>query len=178
MRRHPRSDDLPAALSALARTATRLCGANDALIFRAEGDQLRLMARHGSIRTTRRVGDTVARRSLDLDRIQIFAADTVETRRKRLTGLDHDLDEVAGQVRREVYDFLRRRTLNDQARKLRARSEIGPLVEPANLKSDLVHRRSHLSIRAASGRRAHRRQPASRAGDLVRESMARQKGTH
>jgi hypothetical protein len=59
MSRRLGSQNLPAVLSALARMATRLCDVSDVLIFRAEDDQLRLVARHGSIRTTRRVGDTV-----------------------------------------------------------------------------------------------------------------------
>ena len=59
MSRRPRSEDLSTALRALARTATRRCDANDALVFRVDGDQLCLMARHGSVRTTRRIGDTV-----------------------------------------------------------------------------------------------------------------------
>ena len=41
--------DVPAILQAIARTAARLCEATDAQIHRVEGDQLRLVAIHGSL---------------------------------------------------------------------------------------------------------------------------------
>ena len=41
--------DVPAILQAIARTAARLCDATDAQIYRVEGDQLRLVAIHGSL---------------------------------------------------------------------------------------------------------------------------------
>ena len=44
-------------LNAIARTAARLCDANDALIFRVDGDLLRLVAKHGSFRETRAFGE-------------------------------------------------------------------------------------------------------------------------
>jgi len=48
-----------AVLTAIARTAARLCEAGDALIFQAEGDRLRLVAKHGSLRAMWRLGETL-----------------------------------------------------------------------------------------------------------------------
>ncbi|MEK6666424.1 MAG: GAF domain-containing protein, partial [candidate division NC10 bacterium] len=48
--------DVKSVLNAVAKTAARLCDANDALIFQVEGDRLRLVAKHGSVRTTFAVG--------------------------------------------------------------------------------------------------------------------------
>ncbi len=50
--------DVQAVLNAVAKTAARLCDANDALIFRVEGDQLRLVAKHGAVRATMAIGGT------------------------------------------------------------------------------------------------------------------------
>jgi GAF domain-containing protein len=44
-------------LTAIARTAGRLCEANDALIWQVEGTQVRLAAKHGSVPMTWRLGD-------------------------------------------------------------------------------------------------------------------------
>ena len=44
-------------LSAIARTAARLCEAHDAQIYLVEGASMRLVAQHGSVRTTRRIGE-------------------------------------------------------------------------------------------------------------------------
>ena len=44
-------------LNAIARTAARLCDANDALIFQVEGDRLQLVAKHGPLPTTRTFGE-------------------------------------------------------------------------------------------------------------------------
>ena len=44
--------DVQAILNAVAKTAARLCDANDALIWQVEGNQLRLVAKHGSVRMT------------------------------------------------------------------------------------------------------------------------------
>ncbi|TMG21413.1 MAG: GAF domain-containing protein, partial [Chloroflexi bacterium] len=46
-------------LTAIARTAARLCEAGDALIFQAEGDRLRLVAKHGRLRAMWRLGETL-----------------------------------------------------------------------------------------------------------------------
>src|SRR5262245_10738722 len=45
-------------LEAVVKTAARLCDANNASLYRVEGDLMRKVARHGSIRTTQQVGDT------------------------------------------------------------------------------------------------------------------------
>ncbi len=45
-----------AVLNAVAKTAARLCDAHDALIFRVEGDTLRLVAKHGPFRSFRDIG--------------------------------------------------------------------------------------------------------------------------
>ncbi|MGH7321108.1 MAG: GAF domain-containing protein, partial [Candidatus Rokuibacteriota bacterium] len=57
---------LAAVLEAIARTAARLCDAHDALIFRVDGNQLRLVAKHGRYRTWRAVGDTYPLRRDDV----------------------------------------------------------------------------------------------------------------
>jgi GAF domain-containing protein len=44
-------------LNAIARTAARLCDAADAQIFLVDGATLRLVAQHGSFRTTRQIGE-------------------------------------------------------------------------------------------------------------------------
>jgi len=44
-------------LSAIARTAARLCEAHDAQIYLVAGATMRLVAQHGSVRTTRRIGE-------------------------------------------------------------------------------------------------------------------------
>ena len=44
-------------LTAIARTAVRLCDAHDAQIYLVEGATMRLVAQHGSVRTTRRLGE-------------------------------------------------------------------------------------------------------------------------
>ena len=49
--------DVQTVLNAIAKTAARLCDANDALIWQVEGDRLRLVAKHGSVRTTFAVGE-------------------------------------------------------------------------------------------------------------------------
>ena len=50
---------VPTVLQAIARTAARLCDATDAHIYRMEGDQLRLVAIHGSLPTDRSLGQAV-----------------------------------------------------------------------------------------------------------------------
>ncbi len=49
--------NVPPVLNAIAETAARLCDANDAIIFHVEDDRLRLVAKHGSLRTTRTFGE-------------------------------------------------------------------------------------------------------------------------
>ena len=44
-------------LTAIARTAARLCDAHDAQIYLVAGATMRLVAQHGSVRTTRRLGE-------------------------------------------------------------------------------------------------------------------------
>ena len=42
--------DLQPVMEAVAENAARVCGATDSSIFRLEGERLRLVARHGSLR--------------------------------------------------------------------------------------------------------------------------------
>src|SRR3990172_8297479 len=49
--------DVQPVLNAIAKTAARLCDANDAMIWQVKGDRLRLVAKHGSVRTTFAVGE-------------------------------------------------------------------------------------------------------------------------
>jgi GAF domain-containing protein len=58
--------DIQPVLTAIAENATRVCGADDALIWRVEGNLLRLMAHYGPIQTVHDVGetDTVDRNSV------------------------------------------------------------------------------------------------------------------
>ena len=55
----PPAADVPAILQAIARTAVRLCEATDAQIHRIEGDQLRLVALHGSLPSVRSLGQAI-----------------------------------------------------------------------------------------------------------------------
>ncbi|MGH9670239.1 MAG: GAF domain-containing protein, partial [Terriglobales bacterium] len=48
---------IQAVFGAIARTAARLCDANDAVIFRVDGDQLRLVAKYGPLPATRAVDE-------------------------------------------------------------------------------------------------------------------------
>src|SRR6266508_373887 len=48
-----------AILNAIARTAARLCEANDALILRLQGDQLRFVAKHGRIPMLEALGESL-----------------------------------------------------------------------------------------------------------------------
>ncbi len=48
--------DLHQLLAGIARTAARVCEANDALVQLVEGDQLRFVAHHGRLRTVRPIG--------------------------------------------------------------------------------------------------------------------------
>jgi signal transduction histidine kinase len=57
-RRRPQSGVEPI-LNAIAKTAARLCDAHDALIFLVDGDHLRHAAHHGSVPTTRAIGEAI-----------------------------------------------------------------------------------------------------------------------
>src|SRR5262249_3274122 len=54
-----RATDVPAILQAIARTAARLCDASGAHIYQVEGDNLRVVAIHGSVPSARPIGHTV-----------------------------------------------------------------------------------------------------------------------
>ena len=56
MKRSPPLGDVQPMLAAIAKTAARLCEANDAAIFLVEGDQTRLVARYGRLRMPRSGG--------------------------------------------------------------------------------------------------------------------------
>ena len=49
--------DLQPVMEAVAENAARVCGATDSSIFRLEGEHLRLVARHGSLRRPLAIGD-------------------------------------------------------------------------------------------------------------------------
>ena len=51
--------DLQPVMEAVAENAARVCGATDSSIFRLEGEHLRLVARHGSLRRSMAIGDTI-----------------------------------------------------------------------------------------------------------------------
>ena len=87
----PRSrsaNDLTAMLRAIARTAAQLCEARDALIYLLEGDQHRLVAKHGTVAQPQRLGDThPVRRDTPLgravlDRRAVHVPDIVRARRR------------------------------------------------------------------------------------------------
>jgi two-component system NtrC family sensor kinase len=51
--------DLQPVMDAVAENAARVCGANDALILRVEGDALRVIVHYGSVPTSRRIGERI-----------------------------------------------------------------------------------------------------------------------
>jgi GAF domain-containing protein len=51
--------DLEPVMNTVAANAARVCGATDASIFRLEGEHLRLVARHGAMRRSMTIGDTL-----------------------------------------------------------------------------------------------------------------------
>ena len=52
--------DLQPVMEAVAENAARVCGATDSMILRLEGEHLRVVALHGSLRRSLAIGDTVA----------------------------------------------------------------------------------------------------------------------
>jgi len=59
MRRSRPRGDVQRMLAAIAKTAGRLCEANDAVILLVEGDQARLVARHGRLGVPRKMGEAL-----------------------------------------------------------------------------------------------------------------------
>src|SRR5262249_56031524 len=51
--------DLQPVMEAIVENAARVCGAMDSAIWRLEGEHLRLMARHGPLRTSFAIGESV-----------------------------------------------------------------------------------------------------------------------
>ena len=51
--------DVQAVLNAIAKTAARLCDANDAVIWQVEGNQLRFVAKYGAVPTTWAAGESM-----------------------------------------------------------------------------------------------------------------------
>ena len=51
--------DLQPVMEAIVENAARVCGAMDSAVFRLEGEHLRLMARHGPLRTSFAIGESV-----------------------------------------------------------------------------------------------------------------------
>ncbi len=65
--------DVQPVLDAIAEMAARLCDATDSLIFRVEGNELRLMAKHGAPRTTSAIGDAFPlSHSIDRETIHVY----------------------------------------------------------------------------------------------------------
>ena len=80
--------ELQPVMEAVAENAARVCGATDSSIFRLEGEHLRLVARHGTLRLSMKVGGTVPvghdtvtgrvvteRRTIHVEDIEAAAAD-------------------------------------------------------------------------------------------------------
>ncbi len=92
--------DVQAVLNAIAKTAARLCDGKDALIFRVDGDQLRLVAKHGPLRTTRKFdqpfpisrGTTHGRAVLDRRTIHVRDLAVTAMARQQATGVRTILD--------------------------------------------------------------------------------------
>src|SRR5713101_4564280 len=81
--------DVQPMLAAIAKTAARLCEANDAVIRLVEGDQTRLVARYGRLGTFRKLGETspltadlVVHRAI-LERRTVHVRDLAKTPRTR-----------------------------------------------------------------------------------------------
>jgi len=56
-----RSADLQIVLSAIARTAARVCEANESLILLVEGDRVAVVARHGRLPSRLKLAETCSR---------------------------------------------------------------------------------------------------------------------
>jgi GAF domain-containing protein len=89
MRRSRPLGDVQPMLAAIAKTAARLCDANDAVIRLVEGDQTRLVARYGRLGTFRNLGETspltadlVVHRAI-VERRTIHVRDLAKTPRTR-----------------------------------------------------------------------------------------------
>ena len=102
-------------LDAIARTAARLCEANDALILLVEGDRARLVARHGSLRVTRKLGEV---RALVVDAVPhraIIERRTIHVRDLAKTADTQFLDTKARQLPLGVRTMLATPLLHDAA---------------------------------------------------------------
>ena len=89
MRRSRPPGDVQPMLAAIAKTAAQLCEASDAVIRLVEGDQVRLVARHGRLQAARKLGeaspltvDLVAHRAI-VERRTIHVRDLAKTPRTR-----------------------------------------------------------------------------------------------
>jgi GAF domain-containing protein len=92
--------ELGPVMEAVAENAARVCGALDSSIFRLEGEHLRLVARHGSLRRPLAIGDTIPasrgtvggravrdRRTIQVENLMAAEAEFPETvSRARLAG--------------------------------------------------------------------------------------------
>ncbi len=82
-------DQIQRVLSAIARTAARLCDANDAVILEVEGECLRLVAKYGPLRNVTPVGETLPLSRGDLpgraalDRRTVHVRDLAKAARTR-----------------------------------------------------------------------------------------------
>src|SRR6266446_270750 len=89
MRRSRQPGDVQPMLAAIAKTAAQLCEASDAVIRLVEGDQVRLVARHGRLQAAQKLGeaspltvDLVAHRAI-VERRTIHVRDLAKTPRTR-----------------------------------------------------------------------------------------------
>ena len=92
--------DIQPVMSALVESAARLCEAQNAQIFRVEGDDMRLVARYGPVRSTLEAGQArpITRGSVSgrviLDVVSIHVADL-------LTEVDESYPDIAPAIHRE-----------------------------------------------------------------------------
>ena len=78
-------------LEAVVKTAARLCEANNASLYRVEGDLMRKVAGHGSIGTTQQVGDT-----RPVTRGSVIGRAMVERRTLHIADLLGEVDTLHG----------------------------------------------------------------------------------